>query len=90
MAKQIIQIPQRIKDFFVRVNETITDARNSEHLLFLISKIAAEEFDADRASIFLRDEKTEQLHLVAGTGIPEDIITSHPGAQKQNISYWVA
>ncbi|MCM8822820.1 MAG: GAF domain-containing sensor histidine kinase [Candidatus Omnitrophica bacterium] len=90
MTEKTMQVPQRVKDFFIRVNETVTNARNSEHLLFLISKVAANEFDADRASIFLRDEKTEQLHLVAGTGIPEDIIKSHPVAQKQNISYWVA
>ncbi|MCM8815153.1 MAG: GAF domain-containing protein, partial [Candidatus Omnitrophica bacterium] len=90
MSEKTMQIPEKLKNFFIKVNEKVVNARNSEHLLFLISKVAAEEFDADRASIFLRDEKTEQLHLVAGTGIPEDIIISHPVAQKQNISYWVA
>ncbi|MGB9643196.1 MAG: ATP-binding protein [Candidatus Ratteibacteria bacterium] len=89
MAK-ISQVPVKIKDFFARINESVTKARNSEHLLTLISKIAVDEFDADRASIFLRDEKTGDLRLIAGTGIPEEIIQSHPVAQQQNISYWVA
>ncbi|HOK80930.1 MAG TPA: GAF domain-containing protein, partial [bacterium] len=89
MAK-IDQVPAKIKDFFARINESVTKARNSEQLLTLISKIAVDEFDADRASIFLRDEKTGELRLIAGTGIPEEIIQSHPVAQQQNISYWVA
>jgi len=84
------KLPVTIKNFFSKINESVTKARNSEHLLTLISKIAVDEFDADRASIFLRDEKTDELRLIAGTGISEEIVRSHPVAQQQNISYWVA
>lgn len=90
MVEKAIQIPQNIKHFFVKINQSITSATNSEQLLFSFSKIATEEFNADRASIFLRDEKTGQLCLVAGTGIPEEIIKARPVAKKQNISYYVA
>ncbi|MCM8817629.1 MAG: GAF domain-containing sensor histidine kinase [Candidatus Omnitrophica bacterium] len=90
MSEKTLQIPPKIQNFFIKINESITKAKNSEHLLFLISKLASDEFDADRASIFLRDEKTGHLQLVAGTGIPEEIIRSRPIAKKQNISYWVA
>lgn len=90
MAEKIVQIPPKIKDFLIKLNESVASARNSEHLLFLISKIAVNEFNADRASIFLRDEKTGQLRLIAGIGIPEEVIKNRPVAQAQNISYWVA
>jgi len=90
MIKKPLQLPTELKKILIKVNESVSKARDSEHLLFLISNAAVEEFDANRASIFLRDEKTGNLHLVAGTGIPQEIIRSHPVAKKQNISYWVA
>ncbi|MCX7705718.1 MAG: GAF domain-containing sensor histidine kinase [bacterium] len=90
MSEKTVQISPKLKSFITKINESVAHARNSEHLLFLISKLAVSEFDADRASIFLRDEKTGQLRLVAGTGIPEEIIKSRPVAQSHNISYWVA
>lgn len=90
MAEKNLQIPSKIQELFLKINESVASSKNSEHLLFLISKVTTSEFDADRASIFLRDEKTGQLQLVAGVGIPEEIIKSRPMAQAQNISYWVA
>ncbi len=89
MAEQQLLIPEKIRTFFSRINESVTKARNSEHLLTLISRVAVEEFNADRASIFLRDKQTGQLRLVAGTGIPKEIIESHPAAEQKNICWWV-
>jgi len=89
MLEQEILIPEKIKRFFSRINESITDARNLEHLLTLISKVAVEEFDADRASIFLQDRQTENLRLIAGTGIPQEIVENHPIAEQNHISWWV-
>jgi signal transduction histidine kinase len=90
VKRQSILVSENIKEFFSKINESITKARNAEHLLTLISKTAVDEFDADRSSIFLRDEKTGQLRLIAGTGIPKEVIENHPVAEHKNISYWVA
>jgi signal transduction histidine kinase len=76
--------------FFQDIIRTLIHAQDSSHLLDLILDISIKEFKAERASVFLRDEETGVLRLLAARGIPTDIVKQKPVIQEKSISYWVA